>query len=165
MPPTFQTGRSGGGPGKILGPTDAAQGLQHSDNHGDTTSSRLSRPPLASLSPSPPFWDLGVTVLAHLAPASENYEKAWGSLSPDSCPWTAGSHPTGHGPRPTAPGLRVRRDRLQASALTAHAWLLLSLAHNMPFRPWHKLFPLLYLTLPWLTPTYWEGEPRSYGDH
>ena len=50
---------------------------------------------------------------------------------------------------------------LQASALSAHAWLPLSLAHNMPFRPWHKLFPLLCLTLPWLTPTHWAGGQRK----
>lgn len=68
---------------------------------------------------------------------------------------------SGQGLRPTAPGLRGRKDVLQASALTAHARLLLSLAHNMPFRPWHKLFPLLCLALPWLTPTHWAGGQRS----
>lgn len=52
---------------------------------------------------------------------------------------------------------------LQASAPTAHAQLPLSLAHNMPFRPWHKLFPLLCLALPWLTPTHQQESRGAKG--
>lgn len=36
----------------------------------------------------------------------------------------------------------------QASARTAHVQLPLSLAHDMPFKPRHKLFSLLCLALP-----------------
>ena len=54
--------------------------------------------------------------------------------------------------------------RTPASAPTAHARLPLSLAHHTPFRPGHKLFPLLCLALPRLTPTHRAGEQRSKGD-
>lgn len=140
------------GPRKGSWARDAAQGLQHSDNHGDIISSTC---PLISI-PTP----LGVTDLAHPAPASENYEKEGGSL-PRQLSLNCWLSPYLTWLKTHSPRAQGQEGWALASALTAHAWLPLSLAHNMPFSPWHKLFPLLCLAFPWLTHTHREGEWRS----